>query len=749
MSEYDVISIVKTVLPEWKIVQILGSGSYGNVYKIRREIRTESDEMKLSESALKVINVPQDLSEADILQSNQSYLQQQKELCESIVSDFRREILVMESLRGCENIVQLEDYHIYKHSNSIGHTILIRMELLHPIWEMYPMTESEVLKLGVDICSALEICAQRNIIHRDIKPGNIFIDDAGNYKLGDFGISKIMQFADSTMTQRIGTPNYMAPEVVKSEKYDFRADMYSLGMVLYVLLNELKQPFCPIEKQILSYDDRMNAYTRRMNGEELPAPVHGSENFAKVIQRICAFRPEERYSDIKTMKQALCDLDKEKYGHKPSAKHIPLLIPKIAAALIGCSLIFLGGYLITENFGRNDGSLISETESSSEDTASADGEGIAVAEAELFEYSYNEDENSYTLTKLLDESVIDAVIPESYNGLPVTAIGAGAFEYSMIESVIIPNSVTRIEKNAFFRCEHLRSVYIPASVVEMQLDRVDKRYTSPFVLCVNLSSIEVAPENPVYHSSGNCIIETAAKRLVQGCYTSVIPEDGSVKIIGSGAFSGIEGLEVLAIPERVEAIEAGAFWDAGIRDLTIPASVLEIDAYAFNYCCVLDNISVHRRNPVYVSENDCIIRRDNGELIVGCIDSVIPSGVKIIGEHAFYGRDLEEIIIPDNVEEIHDGAFTQTKLKHVVIPEGITKIDKYTFYKCTELESIYLPRSVEIVKLNAFQDCENLKTVYYGGSTQEWWNIDRETGNDALQNAVIMYNYSKDHTQEE
>jgi serine/threonine protein kinase len=86
----------------------------------------------------------------------------------------------MESLKGIQNIVSVEDYKVIEKTDTIGWDIYIRMELLVP-FNTYicdkVLTEEEVIKLGCDICTALEICGQRNIIHRDIKPENIFIND--------------------------------------------------------------------------------------------------------------------------------------------------------------------------------------------------------------------------------------------------------------------------------------------------------------------------------------------------------------------------------------------------------------------------------------------------------------------------------------------------------------------------------------------------------------------------------------------
>ena len=98
-------------------------------------------------------------------------------------------------------------------------------------------SEAETVKIGMDICNALELCQKAKIIHRDIKPSNIFVNANGDYKLGDFGIAKVLSGATSGMSKK-GTYSYMAPEIYKCEPANYTSDIYSLGVVLYKLLNK-------------------------------------------------------------------------------------------------------------------------------------------------------------------------------------------------------------------------------------------------------------------------------------------------------------------------------------------------------------------------------------------------------------------------------------------------------------------------------------------------------------------------------
>lgn len=297
------IEALKQIWPEWQIEgRPLGKGSFGVVYKaVRRDHGVESY------AAIKVISIPTDPSEVDSLRSEGLDMNATKTYLQGIVNDFVSEIQLMESLKGVQNIVSVEDYKVVEKTGEIGWDIYIRMELLTS-FNAYicdkKLTEKEVIKLGCDICTALEICAKRNIIHRDIKPENIFINDFGDFKLGDFGIARKLENMTGGLSQK-GTFNYMAPEVANGSEYDARVDTYSLGIVLYRLLNGNRLPFLDTEKQLLNPNERRNAVDRRLRGEELPAPCDASPAMADLILRACAYDPNMRFASATEMKQAL------------------------------------------------------------------------------------------------------------------------------------------------------------------------------------------------------------------------------------------------------------------------------------------------------------------------------------------------------------------------------------------------------------------------------------------------------------
>ncbi len=290
------------IWPEWKAVKKVGEGSFGKVYKC---VRSEYDIQ--TECAVKVISIPKNDSEINAIRAECSSEESVKAHFKEIVDEFANEIKMMVLLKGAPNIVSVENYKIVERKDTIGWDIYIQMEFLTTFGEFaknHAFTELAVARLASDLCSALEVCEEKNIIHRDIKPDNIFIDNYGNYKIGDFGVARKLESVASAMSKK-GTYTYMAPEVYNGKAYDKRADIYSLGMVMYKLLNRGRDPFTDPYADAIPYKEREAALVSRMGGSNLPAPVNASINMSKIIIKACAFDPKNRFSTPGEFKAAL------------------------------------------------------------------------------------------------------------------------------------------------------------------------------------------------------------------------------------------------------------------------------------------------------------------------------------------------------------------------------------------------------------------------------------------------------------
>lgn len=296
--------MLETVWPDWTIVNKLGEGSFGKVYKAERnEMGTTFN------SAIKIISIPKNDSEIETIQAEAGLDDQSaSSYFRTLVDDCVNEIKMMESFKGTQNIVSVEDYKVVPHKDKVGWTIFIRMELLTSFLSYTKnkvMTEKDVIKLGIDICSALECCAKLNVMHRDIKPENIFVSPFGDFKLGDFGIARKLEKTNSGMSKK-GTYNYMAPEIYGGNgQYDYKSDIYSLGIVLYKLLNNNRFPLVDARSNAVTYQQMQEAFELRMSGVKLPKPMTASNALSNVILVACSFDPADRFSSASALKAAL------------------------------------------------------------------------------------------------------------------------------------------------------------------------------------------------------------------------------------------------------------------------------------------------------------------------------------------------------------------------------------------------------------------------------------------------------------
>lgn len=303
--------------PGWETVRILGRGSYGAVYEIQRDVFGE-----LEKAALKVISIPQNQSEVDELYRDGYDDESIAKTFESHLRSIVNEYSLMRKMNGCSNIVHCDDVRYTPKEGGIGWDIYIKMELLTPLADALPqdIPEEAAIKVGKDMCRALEICNLHDVIHRDIKPQNMFYSANGDYKLGDFGIAKTVE---RTMGgTKIGTFKYMAPEVYNNQPYGAAADIYSLGLVLYWMLNQRRLPFMPLPPAKLMAGMDGDAANRRLMGAPIPAPQNGSEELKRIVLKACAYSVKDRYTSATEM---LHDL--EELGRHPVA--VPVAAPEI------------------------------------------------------------------------------------------------------------------------------------------------------------------------------------------------------------------------------------------------------------------------------------------------------------------------------------------------------------------------------------------------------------------------------------
>ena len=239
-----------------------------------------------------------------------------------------------------------------------------------------------------------------------------------------------------------------------------------------------------------------------------------------------------------------------------------------------------------------------------------------------------------------------------------------------MESIVLPNSVVKIETFSFRNCQNLKAIEIPESVEEI----------GPYAFsgCFSLESIVVDKNNPAFDSRDNCnaIIRKKDNVLALGCKNTIIPN--GVKRIGAGAFKSCTDMESLYIPE----------------------SLTQLYNYTFPFHGELMSIVVDEKNRFYDSRENCnaIIRKSSNTLIYGCNTSTIPNSIVSIDFEAF--KDC-------------------SKIKSIVIPEGLVSIDEHAFDGCSNLSSITLPNSLTYIGKGAFHGCKRSKVFNIPKGTKE------------------------------
>ena len=343
---------IREFWPEWTIEQQIGADSFSTVYRASSYI-----DGKPVYSAIKLITIPSSPIDIDAVRASGNDMESVRTYFSKIVRDCVNQIALAMDLRGSSNIVSIEDCYVYEHPDEIRWDIFIRTEYLTCLSDFIiqnELDEKAVCKLGIDMCQAISHCQKHDIIHCDIKPDNIFISQNGDYKLGNFGFAGTLSRTNGSMAS-FDADDYMAPEMLLQKGYDSTVDIYSLGIVLYKLLNNNRMPFIDAEADHISANDKKQALENRLNGDNLPAPAHASTEMSIAILKACRFEPSQRYQSADEMRSQL---------HKVMNTNMPVppvTIPRtavIASILACCISLFVIGFMIAPRiFGEDNNSI--------------------------------------------------------------------------------------------------------------------------------------------------------------------------------------------------------------------------------------------------------------------------------------------------------------------------------------------------------------------------------------------------------
>lgn len=316
-------------------LNLLGKGASANVYEAMTR------EKQRAEYAIKVIGFSDRHADSESFRKS---VEAQKDLSlyENNVVKIYDSIELRVWIEGEHKVTKVEKKESEEENKLEGnfiHLQFILMEKITPIFKIDKFThtllphklamydEKEILKLAYDIGTALSRAHKKKLIHRDIKLENIFYSSKDDhYKLGDFGIART---TDNGMASTVAfTKGYGAPEVVGTleDKYDYTADIYSFGMMLYVLLNEIRFP------ESKNYHPNVYQYVQ---GYTAPEPVKGSDELCRIVLKMISFYPDDRYQ---SMEEVLNEFDQLKYGrilkYQREHKNTSLVLG-IAFALMG------------------------------------------------------------------------------------------------------------------------------------------------------------------------------------------------------------------------------------------------------------------------------------------------------------------------------------------------------------------------------------------------------------------------------
>ena len=662
----------------WHIKRFIGAGSYGKVFEIERR-----DFDMVFTGALKAITIPADKSEYEQVLEAGMDREGASTYFRDYVQELNREIALMSRLKGHSNIVSYEDHQIIPHEDGIGWDILIRMELLRPINDdlrrQKIFTRAEVLRLGIDLCSALEVCQKNNIIHRDIKPGNIFLSQEGSFKLGDFGVARIASASTGAST-RAGTVNYMAPEVFRGEKYTANVDIYSLGLVMYQLLNANRMPFYPPYPQPITFSAAEQARARRLAGEALPLPSGAQDALGQLVCKACAPDPAQRFAGPFALRKALEAL--------PQAQPAPLAIdppggrPDPLNDTIGTP---------GPDWHWRNGQLVQDPPADGADPEATFDPHLSPAPAPLVDETVRV-ETAQSAAPADDRTV--RLMPADVQPTPAPAPKEDRTERVAAPAPQVPEMQDPDKTTVLFA----------AQAEQRRKQEQARRDAEEAARRVAEAEKEQARRAAEQAEAARKAAETAAEKPAPEAKISrrkMLGILGGAAVVAVGV--GVGGVAMLNKGKAAPAASSSS-------EAAIIASGKCGDGISWS----LDEngvlwLSGEGKMDDYESADVSPWAKKRGRIV----EVNFENGITTVGGYAFRNCSrLQKVTLPSSLQSIKQSAFNHcAELTSIEIPEGTETIDGFAFTGCEALADVTIPESMKTIKRYAFRGCNKLRKV--------------------------------------
>lgn len=284
--------------------------------------------------------------------------------------------------------------------------------------------------------------------------------------------------------------------------------------------------------------------------------------------------------------------------------------------------------------------------------------------------------------------ILEAMIPEEIDGVPVTAIGERAFEFQdQLAAVSIPDTVCDVGSSAFNRCVKLKSITLPEGVTEL--------YGYTFYGCKELEELNL-PQN--LDISGTCDFVGTAWLEAQ---------TDEFVIVGDGVLVDYNGTQAhVQIPDGVRVISSAFYSNKTVTSVTVPEGVTALYG-AFEWARNLTSVTLPE-------EGLEIIGYDAFSRAKQLTEIQIPASVKTVGDYAFSGTGLRDVLWTETVENWGDGLYMGCDgLTEVTVPGSWREIPRQMFTDCANLKVVHLEEGVQRIGDYAFSCCEALDQITF------------------------------------